>query len=219
VQHRRALDLLAEAQFDRARKAAGLRGGPHTVRHTFASHFLAGQPDIGLLAQVLGHSEESVTRLYQHMLPSAWRARSLVSIGLPPARGTAQIVNASAVDAQPAQPAGSERDHEKRLPRRLPRAKGPRLASEPLDLLGAGNRIRTGDPQLGQQAAASSPKFGATLGATVQAVLRARFGEVELTVGAVAERLRVSTATVYSLCRRGELEHHRISVSPRRAPC
>ncbi len=137
-------------QFDRARKAAGLRGGPHTLRHTFASHFLAGQPDIGLLAQVLGHSEESVTRLYQHMLPSAWRARSLVSIGLPPARGTAQIVNASAVDAQPAQPAGSERDHEKRLPRRLPRAKGPRLASEPLDLLGAGNRIRTGDPQLGK---------------------------------------------------------------------
>ncbi len=42
-------------------------------------------------------------------------------------------------------------------------------------------------------------------------MLRARFGEVELTVGAVAERLRVSTATVYSLCRRGELEHHRIS--------
>src|SRR6266568_9204203 len=75
------------------------------------------------------------------------------------------------------------------------------------------------DPHRPQQAAASSPKFRATLGATVQAVLRARFGQVELTVGAVAERLRVSTATVYSLCRRGELEHHRISVSPRRAPC
>jgi excisionase family DNA binding protein len=36
-------------------------------------------------------------------------------------------------------------------------------------------------------------------------------GGVELTVRDVAERLRVSSATVYSLCRRGELEHHRIS--------
>ena len=34
---------------------------------------------------------------------------------------------------------------------------------------------------------------------------------VELTVRDVAKRLRVSTATVYSLCRHGELEHHRIS--------
>ncbi len=33
----------------------------------------------------------------------------------------------------------------------------------------------------------------------------------KLTVHDVAARLRVSTATVYSLCRRGELEHHRIS--------
>jgi excisionase family DNA binding protein len=33
----------------------------------------------------------------------------------------------------------------------------------------------------------------------------------ELTVRGVAERLRVSTATVYALCRRKELEHHRIS--------
>ena len=44
-----------------------------------------------------------------------------------------------------------------------------------------------------------------------------RFSEAEghggilCDLGAVAERLRVSTATVYSLCRRGELEHHRIS--------
>jgi excisionase family DNA binding protein len=36
-------------------------------------------------------------------------------------------------------------------------------------------------------------------------------GDVELTVRAVAERLRISTATVYALCRTGELQHHRIS--------
>ncbi|HKO51880.1 MAG TPA: helix-turn-helix domain-containing protein [Polyangiaceae bacterium] len=32
-----------------------------------------------------------------------------------------------------------------------------------------------------------------------------------LTVGEVAERLHVSTATVYSLCKRGELQHLRVS--------
>ena len=74
-------------QFDRARERVGLRGGPHTLRHTFASHFLARQPDIGLLAQVLGHSEESVTRLYQHMLPERLaRARNVVSTGAGGAR-------------------------------------------------------------------------------------------------------------------------------------
>jgi excisionase family DNA binding protein len=36
-------------------------------------------------------------------------------------------------------------------------------------------------------------------------------GGIELTVRGVAERLRVSTATVYALCRSGELQHHRIS--------
>jgi len=33
----------------------------------------------------------------------------------------------------------------------------------------------------------------------------------ELTVHDVAERLQVSTATVYALCRRRELEYHRVS--------
>jgi hypothetical protein len=63
-------------------------GGPHTLRHTFASHFLAKVPDLGLLAEILGHSEESVTRLYQHMLPERLaRAPNVVSIGMPqPAR-------------------------------------------------------------------------------------------------------------------------------------
>ncbi|HVY46490.1 MAG TPA: hypothetical protein VHB21_11455, partial [Minicystis sp.] len=34
--------------------AVGLRGGPHTLRHTFATHFLREVPDIYLLAKVLG---------------------------------------------------------------------------------------------------------------------------------------------------------------------
>ncbi len=31
--------------------------------------------DLGLLAEILGHSEESVTRLYQHMLPERAREK------------------------------------------------------------------------------------------------------------------------------------------------
>jgi excisionase family DNA binding protein len=50
-----------------------------------------------------------------------------------------------------------------------------------------------------------------TLADRIEQVPGALFGEAELTVRGVAERLRVSTATVYALCRRKELEHHRIS--------
>jgi integrase len=56
-------------QFERATSKAGFLGGPHRLRHTFASHFLVKVPDLGVLAAILGHSEESVTRLYAHMLP------------------------------------------------------------------------------------------------------------------------------------------------------
>jgi len=55
--------------FDQARKAAGLKGGPHTLRHTYASHFLASTPDLFLLAKVMGHSHGRVTELYAHLLP------------------------------------------------------------------------------------------------------------------------------------------------------
>jgi integrase len=66
--------------FDRARTAAGLKGGPHTLRHTYASHFLTQQSDLFLLAQVLGHSNTSTTKLYSHLLPGHLaRARNAVS--------------------------------------------------------------------------------------------------------------------------------------------
>lgn len=68
--------------FDRARKAAGLKGGPHTTRHTFATHFLKAQPDIYLLGRILGHSDAYVTRLYAHLLPDHLeRARNAVMFG------------------------------------------------------------------------------------------------------------------------------------------
>ncbi|MBP9205305.1 MAG: tyrosine-type recombinase/integrase [Kofleriaceae bacterium] len=72
------------------RDAAGLNGGVHQLRHTFASHFLAHQPDLVLLAEVLGHSESQVTGLYKHMLPGHLaRARNVVNFA--PAIGPATV--------------------------------------------------------------------------------------------------------------------------------
>lgn len=79
-------------QFDRARKLAGLQGGPHTLRHTFASHFLKKVPDLFLLARVLGHSDTRVTRLYSHLLPEhLLRARNAVQFALPVAVDAAPV--------------------------------------------------------------------------------------------------------------------------------
>lgn len=78
------------AQYDRAQDAAGLAGGVHTLRHTYASHFLARRPDLALLAYVMGHSDAAVTRLYAHMLPDHLeRARDAVSFVAPPAAAEA----------------------------------------------------------------------------------------------------------------------------------
>lgn len=55
--------------FDRARGAAGLSGGPHRLRHTYAAEFLARGGSLSQLAQILGHSDERVTRLYGHLRP------------------------------------------------------------------------------------------------------------------------------------------------------
>lgn len=70
--------------FNRARAVAGVKGGPHTLRHTFATHFLQGCPDLFLLAKLLGHSYERVTELYSHLLPDHLaRARDVVNFASP----------------------------------------------------------------------------------------------------------------------------------------
>ncbi len=68
--------------FDRAREAAGIVGGPHTLRHTYALHFLATTPDLLLLARILGHSHQRVTEIYSHLLPEHLaRGRRAVRFG------------------------------------------------------------------------------------------------------------------------------------------
>lgn len=73
-----------EELFRRVRDAAGLVGWPHTLRHSFASLFLAAVPDLFLLAQILGHSHTRVTELYSHLLPDhLGRARNAVDLAPP----------------------------------------------------------------------------------------------------------------------------------------
>jgi integrase len=70
-----------EEQWRAVRDAAGLVGGPHTLRHTFSSHFLAAVPDMFLLAQILGHSHTRISELYSHLLPGHLdRAKNAVDL-------------------------------------------------------------------------------------------------------------------------------------------
>jgi len=61
-------------------KAAKLRGGPHTTRHSFSSSYLDAGGTLHDLAGLLGHSLTRVTEMYAHLLPEHLdRARGVLA--------------------------------------------------------------------------------------------------------------------------------------------
>lgn len=59
--------------FRRIVRRVGLRGGLHTLRHTFASHLAQAGVPLYTIAKLLGHSSVETTAIYAHLSPKSFR--------------------------------------------------------------------------------------------------------------------------------------------------